>query len=106
MENFKINMGKRMKEKRKALNLTQEEMAEQLNVSIKHYGSVERGLAGLSIENLIEVSSILGVSLDYLIKGEETDTTSIPNKLKDLYLNCPPEKRQYLIQLLEIACKL
>lgn len=71
MCNLRINMGKRMKEKRKSLHLTQELMAEKLNISVKHYGGVERGTAGLSLENLIEVSNILGVGLDYLIKGEE-----------------------------------
>ncbi|MBR3769804.1 MAG: helix-turn-helix transcriptional regulator, partial [Lachnospiraceae bacterium] len=63
MSDYKIEMGKRLKEKRKALGLTQEQLAEKLNISIKHYGGVERGIAGLSIENLIELSNILGVSL-------------------------------------------
>lgn len=62
MTDYKIEMGIRLKEKRKALHLTQEQMAEKLNVSIKHYGGVERGVAELSIENLIEASEKLWIN--------------------------------------------
>lgn len=106
MNNLRINMGKRMKEKRKSLHLTQEHMAEKLNISVKHYGGVERGIAGLSLENLIEVSNILGIGLDYLIKGEETPNDYIPTRIKEFYLNCPKEKQQYIVDLFEIISKL
>lgn len=106
MTDYKIEMGKRMKIKRKELNFTQEEMAELLDISIKHYSGVERGVAGLSIENLIEVSNILGLNLDYLIKGETLNEELIPGQFKDIYLNCPLEKRKYMIDLLTIAHEL
>lgn len=105
MEDYKISMGKRMRERRKALHLTQEQMAEKLNISIKHYGGVERGIAGLSIENLIEVSNILGMNLDYLIKGECQQDNIMPGRMKELYFSCPQDKRQHLIELLETASK-
>lgn len=106
MEDFKICMGKRMKEKRKLLHLTQEQMAEKLNISIKHYGGVERGIAGLSIENLIEVSNILGVNLDYLIKGENQNNDMLPTRIQEIYLDCPIEKRHILIEMLELSTQL
>lgn len=106
MEDYKVEMGNRMKEKRKALHLTQEQMAEKLNISIKHYGGVERGVAGLSIENLIEVSDILGVSLDYLIKGNLQNDEMLPNRIKEIYLSCPKEKRHHIIEMLEAGERL
>lgn len=105
MEDYRIKMGIRLKNKRKMLKLTQEQMAEKLNVSIKHYGGVERGNAGLSIENLIEVCNILGTDLNYLILGEE-EKDSLPEKIKELYFSCPKEKRPFLIELMELAMKL
>ena len=106
MEDYKIKMGMRLKQKRKMHKLTQEQMAEKLNVSVKHYGSVERGQAGLSIENLIEVCNILGTDLNYLILGEEAEKDYFPEKVKELYFSCPKEKRPLLIELMEIALKL
>lgn len=105
MEDYKIAIGKRMKARRKELHLTQEQMAEKLDISVKHYGGVERGMAGLSIENLIETSDILGMSLDYLIKGEPQNDDTMPNRIKELYTECPKNNRQHLIQLLEILSK-
>lgn len=106
MDNFRIEMGNRMKEHRKSLHYTQEYMAEKLNISIKHYGGVERGIAGLSLENLICVSDILGVSLDYLVKGSKDSQHAMPKKIEDLYLSCPDEKKPYLIEMLSVAMHL
>lgn len=87
------------------LKLTQEQMAEKLNVSAKHYGGVERGQAGLSIENLIETCNILGTDLNYLILGNE-EKDCLPEKVRELYFSCPREKRPFLIELMEVALKL
>ena len=106
MEDYKIKMGMRLKKKRKMLKLTQEQMAEKLNVSVKHYGSVERGQTGLSIENLIEACNILGTDLNYLILGECEENDCFPEKIKELYFSCPKEKRPFLIELMEVALKL
>lgn len=106
MEDYRIKMGIRLKKKRKMLKLTQEQMAEKLNVSIKHYGGVERGQAGLSMENLIETCSILGTDLNYLILGECEEKDYLPEKLKELYFSCPEEKRPVFLELMEIALKL
>ncbi len=105
MEDYKIGMGKRMKKQRKLLHMTQEQLAEELNISVKHYGGVERGNAGLSIENLIMVSDILGVDLDYLIRGEENPVENVPSRIKEIYLNSPLDKRQHIIELLEVVNK-
>ena len=105
MEDYKIAIGKRMKTRRNELHLTQEQMAEKLDISVKHYGGVERGMAGLSIENFIEVSDILGMSLDYLIKGEPETNDRMPNRIQEIFIDCPEQKRQHLIQLLEAASK-
>lgn len=72
MTDYKPGMGQRIKRQRKLLKLTQENLAEKLGISVKHFSEVERGLTGLSIENIIKLSSILGLSLDYMIKGSET----------------------------------
>ena len=106
MSNYRVEIGQRIKLRRTELHLTQEQMAEKLDISVKHYGGVERGIAGLSVENLIETSEILGLNLDYLIKGEPQEDEIMPGIIKKIYLECPQEKRQHLIYLLEVASKL
>ena len=88
-------IGERLRTARLNQKLTLEKLAEKLNVSVKHYGGVERGSAGLSIENLIEVSDILGVDLNYLIMGE-TPVENIPARMKEIYTNASKEKGSVL----------
>lgn len=105
MSEYRKAMGERMKTQRKLMHLTQEQMAERLDISIKHYSEAERGIIGLSVENLIKVSEILGVSLDYLLKGISIDYP-IPARMIEIYKNCPDSKKKLLLELLELEAKL
>jgi len=60
-------LGKRIREERRKLDLTQEQLAEDVNVSYPHIGQVERGESGISLEALIAISNRLGVTVDYLL---------------------------------------
>lgn len=71
MYNLNEEIGKRIAALRKAKGLTQENLAERLNCSIKHISHVERGVASLSLDLLIEASDLFGCSLDYLVRGED-----------------------------------
>lgn len=102
---YKIAMGQRIRLQRKKRKFTQENMAEFLDISVKHYSEVERGITGLSVEKLIELSNIFGTSLDYLVKGVDT-TTPIPSPLVALYTQCPSEKLPHLMNLLQNLSKL
>ncbi len=98
MNDYKHSMGRRIKEKRKELKLTQDEISEMLDISVKHFGEVERGIAGLSVENLIKLSEILCVSIDYLVKGE-IDNNKWSQTLS-LFEQIPEEKEQTFKQLI------
>ena len=47
--------GLRIKKLRKQKGLTQEQLADKLNISTSNLGKLERGLQGLSIDLLIEL---------------------------------------------------
>lgn len=61
--------GKRIKRLRKENGLTQEQLAEKLNISTSNLGKIERGLQGFSIDLLIEIGFFFEVSTDYLLIG-------------------------------------
>ena len=72
--NLNAMIGSKIATLRKQHGLTQEQLAERLDISVKHCSSVERGLSCLSLEKLIETSIIFDVSLDFLLK--ETHSAS------------------------------
>lgn len=60
-------LGKRIREERLKLNLTQERLAEDVKLSTAYIGQIERGERSLTLENLTAVANRLGVSVDYLL---------------------------------------
>ena len=68
-----MTIGERISKERKRLLLTQEDLAEKIGVSRQAISKWEIGSALPDIDNLGKLSLIFGVSLDYLVKGEERD---------------------------------
>lgn len=57
----------RIKEIRIEKNITPQQIAEYLNISLKTYLNLEKGNAKLSIYVLAEISNFFNVSIDYLV---------------------------------------
>lgn len=53
--------GKRIAKLRKERGLTQDQLAEKLNISTSNLGKLERGLQGISIDLLIEIGFFFNV---------------------------------------------
>ncbi len=85
-EKFHIEMGKRIMQRRKQMNLSQEELSEMADVSPQLMSTAERGAKAIRPENLLKISKALGVSADYLLSGEiiDRDFDNISAKLKNL----------------------
>ncbi len=57
----------RLKELRKQANLTQVELAKRLGIGQSSYADWERGKKKPTQENLVKISQVLNVSIDYLV---------------------------------------
>lgn len=66
-----MNIGKRLKDARIESGYTQEQVAEQLDVSRQTISSWENGRTFPDIVSVVSLSDIYDVSLDVLIKGDE-----------------------------------
>lgn len=69
-------LGNRIRHERHKFELTQEELAEKVNVTTAYIGQIERGERKFSIETLVNISSILNVSVDYLLLDNLTTNTN------------------------------
>ena len=66
-------LGRRIREERLKLNLTQEKLAERLNISTVHLAKTEAGKRSCSLDVLSNVAVFLDTSLDYLVFGKVSD---------------------------------
>ncbi len=96
-----VGIGKRIQSRRKQLGLTQEHLAEQMNVSIQMVSNLERGNKAIRIDNLINLCHILNVSTDYILTGKESPANLFA--LTEQMQNLSP-KEQKMIELLIDYC--
>ena len=74
--------GARIRELRIAKNFTQDELAEHMNVSHGFISLIESGKKGCSVDVLIALSNLFGVSIDYIVLGAATFTAPDSAALK------------------------
>ncbi len=67
-----IEIGKRIRKARDRRHMTQEELAEKLELTTQFLSDAERGVCGISLETLINICEILSVSSDYILFGNNT----------------------------------
>lgn len=78
-----MDLGKKIKENRLRCNLTQEHLAEQLNVTAQAVSKWESNASMPDIMLLPELSSIFGITIDDLFDAsEETHLRRIENMLE------------------------
>lgn len=71
-----MEIGSKIKEARLKIELTQEQVAEELGVSRQTISNWETGKSYPDIVSVIKMSDLYNVSLDYLLKGKEAETMS------------------------------
>lgn len=62
-------IGYRIKVAREAAGMTQEQLAEAIGRSTQFVSTIERGVAGPSIETVIRLCSVLHTTSDYLLRA-------------------------------------
>jgi len=96
---FLRKMGLRIMIRRKALRMTQEELAEKLGVSTQMISNLELGKKAIRPENLAKVCDVLGLSTDFILTGTNTKTAvdAVAEKLTQL----TPEELQIVSGLID-----
>lgn len=90
-------IGKRIKHRREVSGLSQEQLAEKLNLSTNHISSMECRKSLLTTKCLLALCDILGGTPDYYLLGELTpETDGIAALVKQL----SPSEQKMLYHLL------
>jgi transcriptional regulator with XRE-family HTH domain len=71
---FLKDMGQRIMVRRKALRMTQEELAEKLGVSTQMISNLELGKKAIRPDNLAKVCEVLELRADFVLTGYNTKT--------------------------------
>ena len=94
-----IESGKRIKELRTNKGLSQSILAEKIGVHVKTISKAERGIIGLSVDNLLNLAEYFCTSIDYLVIGNRQDAES--EELISLLRNMNNEQQKVVYQILK-----
>lgn len=96
-----IEMGNRIKLRRKELRMKQSELAEKLDISNNHISSIENGREKPSLEILLGICEELKVTPDFLLLGN-MHANNIPQDIIDGLRLCNEEDIEFMRKIVEI----
>lgn len=74
MKDVKILLGKRIKELRKSCNISQQELAEKINIDQRNLSNIERGVSFPS-KSLLDIADAFKITLPELFEFEHINIT-------------------------------
>ena len=100
-----IKIGKYIAAKRKALGLTQKQLAEKLNMSDKSVSKWERGICLPDVTVYLELCEILGISINEFLAGEDIPKETIEQKAEENIIQITKDnknKQKYLKKIIRL----
>ncbi len=96
-------IGKRIKQRREELGLTQEQFAEKTGLTTNYISTVERGASFPRCEKLITILNALETTADTIfcdvvLAPSSQQTSQLSSRLSEL----PPESQKRILQMLEL----
>lgn len=96
-------IGERLKKARTDKGLTQEKLAEKLDVSIAFLSRIERGSSHISLKRLSQICDILKISEGSILNGSSNDSNSyLVSEFDSLLKNTSPEKQKLIYKIAKI----
>jgi len=99
-------VGKRIQQCRKSKGLTQEQLAEMIEVSPHHMSALERGVYSIRLETLVRILNCLGCSADEVFcdvveKAYAVRSGQLSDRLKEL----PAEEQRKIFDVVDTMIK-
>ena len=94
-------IGRRIKAARERKGVTQEELAEEVDLSPMHVSVIERGVKLPKLETLINIANVLDVSADVLLQDVVNNQTKLcASEASELFLRLRREDQRRALAVL------
>lgn len=95
MDYYKI--GQKIRKYRKAIAMSQEQLAERVSISVTHMSHIETGNTKLSLSVLVEISRALNVRTDDLLFDSPSCKDISVNEINEIIDTCTPEELRVIV---------
>lgn len=99
-------IGQRIRKIRKAHRLSQEALAEQVNISTTHMSHIETGNTKLSLQVLVDIATVLDVHTDDLLYDNFRYTSSsAQDELASIIEACSSQESKVIVDVVKAVKK-
>ena len=99
-------IGDRIRKARIDGNLTQENLAEKLDVSVAFVSRIECGTTQVNLTRLSEICSILNIDEGQILNGVSTDSKNyLSDEFNELMKSCPKETQKLIYDVAKLIIK-
>lgn len=96
-------LGKRIREERLRIGLTQEQLAEKVNVSTTYIGFIERGERSVTLEKLILLADCFQLPIDSLLHDAPIQEPAVRERqMKILWNQATEEERDMILSIIKV----
>ena len=92
-------IGEKIRSRRAKLGMSQEQLADLCGITSSYIGHIERGSRQLSLNTAISISTVLEISLDYLlldVKDQNSDANVLQSISAELKNHSPEQVDKFL----------
>ena len=99
MDYYKI--GQKIRKYRKALSMSQEQLAEKVYISVTHMSHIETGNTKLSLPVLVDLAKALNVKTDDLLFDNPPEKDISINDIKETLESCTPIETKIISEMVK-----
>lgn len=92
-------LGNRIQQFREARGLTQEELAMQTGISVKHISVLERGVKTPRLETFVAIANVLGVT-PYELLADDIENCDYLKAIAEKVAPLSPEKQEKIYKII------
>lgn len=100
-----LSIGKKIKENRRSLGITQEVLAERVNVSIPHISRIECGFSSPSLQTLVDICNVLDITIDDLMQDSLSARPGISRQMEVLLSDCSGKELSFLANVIPVLLR-
>ena len=98
-----VSIGKRIKKNRLNQGMTQEILAEKVNISIPHISRIENGSSSPSLQTLVDICNALDITIDNLMQDSlPAAKKRIGGRLNVLLADCTIAEMNMVVNVVDV----
>ena len=94
-------IGQQIRKSRKARGLSQEQLAEMVNISTTHMSHIETGNTKLSLPVLVDIANALDVRTDDLLERSQYTTGNAVEEIAAMLESCSAQEAKVVVDIVK-----